>query len=119
MEVYLFFSCMLSWNGQGKLGLFFFITFVRISGKKVRWMVRSMGSKLLKGRGRDCNRVLFRTSFVGTEKNHENIGIAGELVEFRPIYKFKALPLRQSATTELMSFCTWYTANKTHGNFAP
>jgi len=81
-------------------------------------MVGGMGSKLLKGRGRDCKRILFRNFFVGTEKNNETIGIAGDLVQFRPTYKFKSLPLQQPARTEVMSFCTWYTASETHGNFA-
>jgi hypothetical protein len=76
-------------------------------------MVGGMGSKLLKGRVRDCNRLLFRNFFVGTEKNYENLGIAGDLVEFRPTYKFKALPLQQPARTEVMLFCTWYTASET------
>ena len=81
-------------------------------------MVGGMGSKLLKGRGRDCKRILFRNFFVGTEKNNETIGIAGDLVQFRPTYKFKSLPLQQHARTEVMSFCTWYTASETHVNFA-
>jgi len=60
-------------------------------------MVGGMGSKLLKGRDRDCNRILFRNFFVGTEKNHETIGIAGDLVQFRPTYKFQALPPQHSS----------------------
>jgi hypothetical protein len=50
--------------------------------QKHRWVVGGMGSKFFfKESGRDCNRLLFRNFFVGTEKNHENIGIAGDLVE--------------------------------------
>jgi hypothetical protein len=70
-------------------------------------MVGGKGSNLLKGRGRDCNGLLFRNFFVGTEKNHENIGISGDPVEFRPTYKFKALPLQQPARSEVILVFAW------------
>ena len=107
----------MSWPGKTR-SLFSFCNGCPYLRQKRRWMVRGMGSILLRGRGRDCNWLLFRNFFLGTEKNHESIGIAGDLVEFRPTYMFKALPLQQSARTEVTLFCTWYTANEPHGNFA-
>ena len=107
----------MAWPGKNRYLSFFCKVWPYLRQKR-RWMVGGMGSKLLKRRGRDCNRLLFRNFFVGTEKNHENIGIAGDLVEFRPTYKFKALPLQQPARSEVMLVWTWYTASETHGNFA-
>ena len=117
MEAYPLFPCMPSWPDQGKVD-FFFGNVCPYLRQMRRWTVGGMGSKLLKGRGRDCNQLLFRNFFVGTEKNHENIGIAGDLVEFWPTYKFKALPLQQPARTEVTLFCAQYTASETCGNFA-
>jgi hypothetical protein len=78
---------MPSWPGQEKLGLSlslsfsFLVRFVRTSDKSIHGVVGGMGSTFLKQSGRDCNGLIFMNFFVGTEKNHENIGIVGDLVE--------------------------------------
>ena len=46
--------------------------------------------------------VLFRILFVGNEKNHENLVIAGGMVEFRREYKFTAIQLQQPAGSEVL-----------------
>jgi len=71
----------MAWPGKTRSLSLFFGDVCPYLRQKHRWVDGGMGSKFFKESGRDCNRLLFRNFFVGTEKNHENIGIAGDLVE--------------------------------------
>jgi len=50
----------MAWPRETRFLFFFFCNVCPYLRQKRRWMVGGMGSKLLKGRGRDCDRLLFR-----------------------------------------------------------
>jgi hypothetical protein len=85
VEPYLPFACL---HGVDKenFTLFFFVYISDKSGdgRMVGVRVRNYWKEEIV----TVTEVLFRSLFVGTEKNHENLVITGGMVEFRPEYKF-------------------------------